>query len=208
MTEKAMSTLFEPFFASRPHGEGAGLSLSSRYGSLKETGGCMRLQSRPAQGSKVSIFPKTPADPDDALADAPPTRERTASDFTVLAVDDDPLLRDFVRNLICMMNYKVIIAANGEAALEVLANATKVDLLFTDIVMGDGMNGWELAHRALMLFPDLPVLFTSAYPNATRSPMGDLTRKFRILRKPYRARELSAAIREALDMAPPAGRSD
>ncbi len=194
MSPEHVKVAFDPFFTTKAATGGTGLGLSSAHGFMRQTGGFMRLQSTPGLGTTVRIFLKT-AETKPEPEIVPTLREIPADGgYCILVVDDDPLVRDYVRALLTSLNYRVKIASNGEDALEQLATDGKVDLLFTDILMDGGMNGWELAQSARALVPELPVLFTSAYPDAAKPPSQDLTGTRNMLRKPYRSRDLSMAI--------------
>ncbi len=198
MPPEDVKKAFAPFFTTKPVGKGTGLVLSSAYGFMQQSGGFMRLKSTPKEGTTVSVFLQT-ADEDPALKTLNAPRHLiTDGGCRILVVDDDALVSEFVRSLLTSLSYKVTTAANGPEALQVLASDAPLDLLFTDILMAGGMNGWELARRARELRPDLPVLFTSAHPDAVDPLSKDRVAMAPLLRKPYRARELSLSILAAI----------
>lgn len=198
MSPEDLNLAFDPFFTTKPPGKGTGLGLSSAYGFLRQSGGNVSLESNLGQGTTVSIFL--------LAADTPPVSDKRSKPrhllkdggHHVLVVDDDPLVREYVRALLASLEYEISTAATGTEALALLAADDGVDLLFTDILMEGGMNGLELAQQAQSLYPDLPVLFTSAYPDLAEFLPDTQTSQLRILRKPYRARELSIAVLSAL----------
>jgi len=108
----------------------------------------------------------------------------------VLVVDDDPDVREYAVNVLEELGYAVLSAADGQAALSLLDAGTPVDLLFTDVVM-PGLNGFEVARRAVKQFPELKVLFASGYVNGL-PPVGKL------LNKPYRPAQLATEVASAL----------
>jgi len=112
---------------------------------------------------------------------------------TILVVDDDPDVRDYATSVLEDFGYRVLSAGDGDAALSLLERERRVDLLFTDVVM-PGLNGFEVARRAVANLPGLKVLFASGYAT-------DLTPAGRLLRKPYRPQQLAAEIEALL---PPA----
>jgi CheY-like chemotaxis protein len=118
-------------------------------------------------------------------------------DETILMVEDDDLVRMSVQSLIESLGYRVVPARDGPDALEILRHDTRIDLLFTDIVMPGGMHGPQLAAEARRLRPKLKVLYTSGYPGSEYSPEG-LTAQ-QLLSKPYEADELAAKLREILE---------
>jgi CheY-like chemotaxis protein len=114
----------------------------------------------------------------------------TAAGKTILVVDDDPLVLDYASNVLKDSGYTVLTAANGAAALLLLGDDAQIDLLFTDVVM-PGLNGVELARQAVQERPELKVLFTSGYA-ADGMPAG------RLLKKPYRPRQLAGEVADML----------
>ncbi len=193
--------VFEPFFTTKQPGQGTGLGLSIIYGFVKQSGGHIRLDSELGRGTTFSIYlPRAPETVmRERLAAAEEGRVLRAQDGEiVLAVEDDDAVRQIAADALAELGYKVIEASNGPAALELLAGAARIDLLFTDLAMPGGMNGHELAAKALMRRPGLKVLLTSAYTD--RFAGGPAPRaSLRFLNKPYRERELAAAVRDALD---------
>ncbi|WP_027520294.1 ATP-binding protein [Bradyrhizobium sp. WSM1417] len=197
MTAEVASRAFEPFFTTKEVGKGTGLGLSMVYGFVRQSGGLVQMQSAPRQGSTVRLFfPRLATPPNE---DAPPaegivTRE---GNETILVVEDDDMVRTYVESELKALGYRVITAASGPAALELLRQSADIDLLFTDVVMPGGMFGPELARQAIQLRPGLKVLFTSGYSqNPVKAPdgIGDA----RILTKPFRRRDLAAMLRSAL----------
>lgn len=199
MPPEHVKLAFDPFFTTKP--AGTGLGLSSAYGFLKQSGGFIRLQSSPGTGTTVRIFLLVAEDEPEPELGANSRTIPKDGGHSILVVDDDPLVREYVQALLTSLSYRVNTAANGEDALRLLATGIDVDLLFTDILMDDGMNGWELANCAQALFPEMPVLFTSAYPEADNMPSKDLIGTIHMLRKPYRSRELAMAILASLPAA-------
>ena len=198
MSPETVKAAFDPFFTTKPQGKGTGLGLSSAYGFMQQSGGFMRLSSTLGEGTEVRMFlrvaDKLPL-PGISQDDNVPMKD---GGHHILIVDDDALVREYVRTMLASLRYRVTTASNGAEALELLASGTDFDLLFTDILMEGSMNGWELARQAQALYPDLPVLFTSAYPDLDESPAEGQARTVTILRKPYRASDLAVAILSAI----------
>lgn len=198
---------FDPFFTTKPPGKGTGLGLSSAYGFMKQSGGFVRLESTEGQGTTLRIFLRVAEDAPVAEAQSRPQHLVSDHGHRVLVVDDDALVREYVWALLTSLNYRVTTAANGEDALALLATDQQVDLLFTDLLMEGGVNGWQLAERARTLRPDLPILFTSAYPESVAAPAQGALKDINLLRKPYRPRDLSIAVSAAVEsgLASPSG---
>ncbi|MCK1521393.1 ATP-binding protein [Bradyrhizobium sp. 17] len=197
MTAEVASRAFEPFFTTKEVGKGTGLGLSMVYGFVRQSGGLVQMQSAPRQGSTVRLFfPRlaTPPNEDASPAEGIVTREGSE---TILVVEDNNMVRTYVESELKTLGYRVITAASGPAALDLLRQSGDIDLLFTDVVMPGGMFGPELARQAIQLRPGLKVLFTSGYsqnPVSAPDAIGDA----RILTKPFRRRDLAAMLRSAL----------
>ncbi|WP_456620492.1 PAS domain S-box protein [Bradyrhizobium sp. P5_C12] len=203
MPKRVLEHAFEPFFTTKEVGKGSGLGLSMVYGFAKQSNGHVTIYSEPRLGTTVRIY--LPA----AMVKAqgvPLAVEREAvqsGSETVLIVEDDPFVRSYAVMSLESLGYKVISAVDGREALQKLAAAPHVDLLFTDIVMPGGVNGWELAQLARKARPDLHVLLTSGYAVETLAANGHVRQGALILEKPYRKAELARLLREALAAAAP-----
>jgi nitrogen-specific signal transduction histidine kinase len=197
MTAEVASRAFEPFFTTKEVGKGTGLGLSMVYGFVRQSGGLVQMQSVPRQGSTVRLyFPRLATPPNEDASPAEGIVAREGSE-TILVVEDNDMVRTYVESELKTLGYRVITAASGPAALDLLRQSGDIDLLFTDVVMPGGMFGPELARQAIQLRPGLKVLFTSGYSqNPVKAPdgIGDA----RILTKPFRRRDLAAMLRSAL----------
>ncbi len=191
MPEEVLKRVFEPFFTTKPVGKGTGLGLSQIHGFAAQTGGRAEIDSTEGAGTSISIFlPRTTK----AVSPSAEAGRLLVSDkgMTVLLVEDNDHVREFARQLLEDLHYRVISARTGEMALEVFDD--KVDFLFSDVVM-PGLSGVELAQRARQINPRLPVLLASGYSEEIIAGPGA---KFEILSKPYDAQTLTAAIASAL----------
>jgi CheY-like chemotaxis protein len=119
---------------------------------------------------------------------------------SVLVAEDDPFVRSYAVTCLSSLGYRVIEAVDGREALQKLNDGAHADLLFTDVVMPGGLNGWELAERARQIRPGLKVLLTSGYALETLAERGRLPAGVIILNKPYRKAELAKRLREALSV--------
>jgi PAS domain S-box-containing protein len=196
MPPEVLSRVFEPFFTTKEVGRGTGLGLSQVYGFAKQSGGFVTIESKPMQGTAVSIFlPRT---------NPPVTVATHASDVleikgfgVILVVEDDRGVRETACTMLEELGYDVLEAETGRAALALIERGAPVSLLFTDIIMPDGMNGLELAKEIAWRRPGLPVLLTSGY-TAQRLAPGTLAKSQPLLRKPYTQAELSKAVKTAM----------
>jgi PAS domain S-box-containing protein len=192
MDEEVVSRAFEPFFTTKPVGQGTGLGLSQIHGFAAQAGGRAEIRSRPGEGTAIRIFlpvtDKPLAEPDEAPVDRMPARG-----LTILLVEDNAAVREFAGHLLEELGYVVHSAGSAEEAVPQLDDES-IELLFSDVVM-PGESGLDLARRARALRPDLPVLLATGYSDEVRSTAGAT---FDVLRKPYDANGLQAAIAAAL----------
>jgi PAS domain S-box-containing protein len=199
MSEEVKRQAFEPFFTTKDVGRGTGLGLSMVYGFVKQSGGHIRLYSEVGRGTSVKMYFRRGADEDRPAArsgdgDAAPGRGEK-----ILVVEDDERVREYVVGQLVDLGYRVVQAANGPEALQVLQVEPDIALLLTDVVMPGGMNGRQLADEALRRKPDLKVIFTTGYTRDAIVHDGRLDPDIELLSKPYPRRELAAKVRAALD---------
>ncbi len=191
---------FEPFFTTKEVGKGSGLGLSMVYGFIKQSGGHVAIYSEPGLGTSVRLYL-----PASNLGGGPAVvasdlgeRDAPGGVETILVVEDDSFVRGYAVAALESLGYKVKVAANGPEALIRLNSEDAIDLLFTDIVMPGGMNGWDLAQRASEARPGIKVLFASGYALDTLIANGRALQGMTILMKPYRKAELAWRIRQVL----------
>jgi PAS domain S-box-containing protein len=200
MSPEVLERVFEPFFTTKPVGQGTGLGLSMVYGFIKQSGGHIRIYSEVGHGTTVRLYlPKAPDRPGEPATAPLQPESIPGGTETVLVVEDNADVRRMVENQLSRLGYQVIAAGHGPAALAVLETGVPVDLLFTDVVMPEGMTGFELAEAALRQRPNLKVLVTSGFPGSNlRRPTGALE-PVELLSKPYRRQDLARAVRDTLD---------
>jgi len=201
MAPDVLARAFEPFYTTKESGKGSGLGLSMAYGFAIQSGGSIRLDSRLGYGTHVELV--LPAVDPGAVTDkaAPTAAEvQTPGHETILVVEDEADVRTIATRFLGAVGYHVLAAANAREALDQLAANPDVDLLFSDVVLGSGMDGIELAHAARRLRPEIAVLLASGYQGpGDRRREGDAAIAFELLRKPYRREQLINAIRRVLD---------
>jgi two-component system cell cycle sensor histidine kinase/response regulator CckA len=200
MDEATLAQIFEPFFTTKETGKGTGLGLSTVYGIVKQSDGFVYASSVPGAGSSFEIYlPASfePADSEVARPDAPPARGQRER---VLLVEDEPVVRTLVADMLASQNYRVVAADDPHDALRICVDDGPFDLLITDVVM-PRMRGTELAERLTELQPTLRVLFTSGYPldGVGTAFSGDVP----FLQKPFTMAELGEKVRDALEAEPP-----
>jgi CheY-like chemotaxis protein len=203
MDEATLSRALEPFFTTKETGQGSGLGLPQVYGFTRQSGGAVLLDSAPGQGTTVSLlFPRVAAEPVPAVAapqpQAPPAAPATGSPRTILVVEDEPDVLEVVAATLDSAGHRVLTATAGEQGLDLLRQASGVDLLLTDVVLPGGMTGVELAHAAKRMLPELRVLLTSGYVTPRPGGLDGLE----LLPKPYRAPELLERVARLLSREP------
>jgi CheY-like chemotaxis protein len=201
MDEQTLARIFEPFFSTKEVGKGSGLGLATVDGIVAQSGGRIRVTSKPNRGTTFTILlPSTTADLPLGAPDEPPPASPTGSE-TVLLVEDEAALRRLSRRVLAQFGYTVLEAPNGEEALR-LAEAYHgpIDLVLTDVVM-PRLNGRDLAERVLVSHPESKILFMSGYTDDAVVQHGVQTREVALLRKPFTPYALAARIREVLDAA-------
>ena len=168
------------------------------YGFVKQSGGSMKIYSEPGHGTAVKLYlPRAGGLP---VADEPP-RDRIAmprGSETILVVEDDDMVRSYVERELNGLGYRVILARDGFAALEILRQSGEIDLLFTDVVMPGGIFGPKLAEDASRLRPGLKVLYTSGYTENAVIHHGRLDPGITLLNKPFRRQDLAEMLRSVL----------
>ncbi|MDA8231615.1 MAG: response regulator [Magnetospirillum sp.] len=199
MAPDVLARVFEPFFTTKAVGRGTGLGLSMVYGFIKQSGGHIKVYSELGHGTAVRLY--LPRAGEKLVAESEAQREKNVpkGTETVLLVEDNADVRRMVENQLTSLGYKVIAAEHGPAALSVLETGTPIDLLFTDVVMPEGMTGFELAEVARSHRPGLRVLITSGFPGTTFHVPAGMEGAADFLSKPYRRQELAHAVRDVLD---------
>ncbi|ALK98176.1 histidine kinase [Massilia sp. WF1] len=190
MPPQVVSRAFEPFFTTKEVGKGTGLGLSQVYGFIKQSDGDVVIESTPGEGTTIAIY--LPAVVSDALEDRRPHIER------VLIVEDEPDLMDVAASLFTSMGYDVVTASSGREAID-LMEQRDVDILFTDVVMPNGMDGIELASYTRAHYPDTKIMLASGYPlPALKQRHGKDLSEFAFVNKPYRLSDLARTLRSAM----------
>jgi PAS domain S-box-containing protein len=201
MDASALEQAFEPFFTTKGVGKGTGLGLSQVYGFVRQSAGHVKIYSELGQGTTVKIYLPRQISGEDHVDEVrrPETTKHPIGAETILVVEDDEQLRFYAKEALGDLGYRVLVAGCGAAALDVLAQAKKIDLLFTDVVMPGGMNGRQLADEAQRRHPGLKVLFTTGYTRNAIVHHGRLDPDVEMIGKPYLFEELAAKVRALLD---------
>jgi signal transduction histidine kinase/ActR/RegA family two-component response regulator len=194
-----LDRVFEPFYTTKEPGHGTGLGLSQVYGFVEQSGGHVRIESTVGTGTTVMIYlPKAGGMPVRREMRNLSGEERANACETILIVEDDEGVLEVVTEMMADLGYRVLTARNGKEALSILECGEPIDLLFTDLVMPQGISGGELARRARQMRPELKILLGSGY-SAKMSPAAAAAASgLPILGKPYRQAELAAKLRAVL----------
>jgi PAS domain S-box-containing protein len=185
--------VFEPFFTTKGDGKGTGLGLSQAYGFARQSGGAIAIESTVGRGTTVTIYlprasaPATPAAAEGRQIDADGQGE------TILVVEDNPEVKTVAVSLLEDLGYRVVALDSARAALDLITQGERVDLVFSDVMLPGEMDGLALARALRATRPDLPVLLTSGYARVLTE-----AHQFPILRKPYQISALAETVRKTL----------
>ena len=191
--------IFEPFFTTKPTGEGTGLGIPMIYGFIKRSSGHIILYSEPGTGTTFKIFlPRSTGNNETDEVRNTQIETNLNGRETILIVDDEEDLAMTAEDALSKLGYTVIRAGNATEALRVLTEQPHTDLLFSDVVMPGGMDGYALASEATKLYPNIKVLLASGFTNKFHANQHNES-KYGFLCKPYHRNEMAKSIRELLD---------
>jgi|HubBroStandDraft_6_1064221.scaffolds.fasta_scaffold46645_2 PAS domain S-box-containing protein len=198
MDEETVERAFEPFFSTKPKDNGTGLGLATVYGIVSQTAGLVELDSKLGVGTTVTILLPSVA----SAVTKPALREQLADVMpveTILVVEDEELVLDVATRILTQYGYRVLSARCGEEAFAITENHQgTVHLLLTDVVM-PGETGMEIAERVSALRPGIRVLYMSGYPESVIASQGVIETGITLVSKPFKAADLLAHVRSALD---------
>jgi len=198
MAEDVKERAFEPFFTTKPVGRGTGLGLSTVYGFATQSRGAVTIVSAPGQGTTIRLYLPPPSDqsallPDNEV-DGKAGRATIAPGLRVLLVEDDAEVRAVARQFLDTLGCVVTPCANAEQALPLLAPGAPFDLLLSDIALGAGMRGTELAQIAQASLPSIAILLVSGFSAELLDADRDSPRSWELLPKPYSREQLAQAM--------------
>lgn len=200
MGEETVKRAVEPFFTTKEVGEGSGLGLSMVYGFLRQSDGYFDIESEVGHGTRIKLyFPRDISDesaPEKQAQSAGVARKGNGQ--TILVVEDDSEVRNVVVQQIEGLGYTVISVSGAQDALGALEHRPEIDLMFTDVMLGPGMNGVELAVEAQRRADGLKVLCTSGYAENTVFELHDNSREIELIAKPFTREDLSARLQTLL----------
>ena len=193
-----LDKVFDPFFTTKDPGKGSGLGLSMVYGFVKQSNGHIKIYSEERHGTTVKLYLPQATGVPEATAAETGISGGEHGDESILIVEDDALVREYVVTQISRFGYHSLAAGNAAEALAVIDRGERIDLLFTDVILPGGMNGRQLATEALKRRPGLKVLYTSGYTENALVHHGRLDADVLLLAKPYLSSDLARMLRIAL----------
>lgn len=197
MPADVLERVFEPFYTTKPIGQGTGLGMSMIYGFMQQSNGQVWVESRPGAGTTVSLYLPAGVAAQTAL---PPTQSdavRAGQGQQVLVVEDDEQVRLLVTELLSELGYQADVVADADAALPILASPRRIDLLVTDVGL-PGLNGRQLAEIARQSRRDLPVIFMTGYAETARDRGKFLGEGMSMIAKPFTLGEFSGKLHDVL----------
>ena len=199
MNDNMLSKIYEPFFTTKPPGKGTGLGLSTVYGIVKQNHGNIYVYSEINRGTTFKIY--WPMSEQELTSEYSDEWDEALvhGEETILFVEDDDEVRNFMSQALKSLKYNIIDAPNGLEALNIVKkNNIQLDMLITDVVMPE-MGGKELAEEIVKYFPGIKILFTSGYTDNHIVRSGKLNEGINFLLKPFSIKDISKKIRIILE---------
>jgi PAS domain S-box-containing protein len=195
MSAEVAARAFDPFFTTKPIGQGTGLGLSMIYGFARQSNGHVTIDSKIGQGTTVRLYlPRHHGDIAAAQAAAASAAEYAATGETVLVIEDEPVVRAVVAEMLAEQGYRTLDAVDGPSGLKILRSNARIDLLVTDVGL-PGMNGRQVADQARETRPDLKILFITGYAETVAIADGFLQPGMEMITKPFDLDHLAQRIR-------------
>jgi CheY-like chemotaxis protein len=208
MEEATRERIFEPFFTTKEQGKGTGMGLATVSGIVQQHEGWAEVESAPGRGTTFRIYLPTSSAAAPARgieADPSPGEKCGTPGATILVVEDEDMLREFVKSVLESLGYHVLTAANGVEALDLWEReGGRIQLLFTDVVMPESISGWQLARRLQEKKPGLKVIFMSGYSAELLSADFEASGSHYFLAKPFLTDKLSKTVATCLRSGSPA----
>jgi CheY-like chemotaxis protein len=196
MSAEVAARAFDPFFTTKPIGQGTGLGLSMIYGFARQSNGHATIDSIPGQGTSVRLhLPRHYGDAATEHASAVLAAEHAATGETVLVVEDEPVVRAVILEMLVEQGYRTLEAVDGPSGLRILRANARIDLLVTDVGL-PGMNGRQLADQARETRPGLKILFITGYAESVAIADGFLQPGMEMITKPFDLENLAQRIRD------------
>ncbi|MBN1583219.1 MAG: response regulator, partial [Anaerolineae bacterium] len=202
MDEETMSHLFEPFFTTKEQGRGTGLGLATVYGIVKQNGGYVFPYSEPGVGTTFKVYlPRIEAEAS-AETQTRTTATVASGSETILLVEDEEAVRALARRVLVGRGYRILEAANADAALSLCEQHTgPIHLILTDVVVPGLLRSTELIDRIVATRPKIKVIYMSGYTDDVIAHHGVLDSGIQFVQKPFTPNALALKVREVLDIA-------
>jgi two-component system cell cycle sensor histidine kinase/response regulator CckA len=198
MDAATKARIFEPFFTTKEQGKGTGLGLATVYGVVKQSGGCIWVESEPGKGTRFEVYLPIVHEAEEQLRPAGVAHARTDRSETVLIVEDEAEVRELAALFMKSAGYTVLTARDGVDALASVQSSKKqIDVVVTDVVMPN-MRGPDLAKRLKSLRPDIKIIYMSGYLDYNGGS-GEFLEDGFFLQKPFTRDTLSSKVMEALE---------
>ena len=201
MPPEVAARIFDPFFTTKPLGSGTGLGLSMIYGFARQSGGNVRVHTRPGIGTTMRILlPRHYGEAEQevgsaGLSEAP----RSVDGESILLIDDEHAVRSLAAEVLEELGYRIVMAADGNEGLERLRSKTRFDVLITDVGLPGGLNGRQVADAARLLRPGIKVLFITGYAENAVLNHGHLAAGMQVLTKPFAMETLASRVKQLIE---------
>lgn len=196
MSPEIQQHIFEPFYTTKPQGQGTGLGLAMVFGFVKRSKGFIEVESIPEKGTEFQLFfPRSNKRPQNSSQLIANTQQLSDEyEGNILVVDDEASLAELAAEYLLQYGYEVTAVTDAEEALSILKSGKQFDLLFSDIMMPGSLNGYQLAEKACQILPGLKVLLTSGYASQKVYTPDQAIFNENILSKPYTQHELQLRV--------------
>jgi PAS domain S-box-containing protein len=200
MPPEVIERAFDPFYTTKPLGQGTGLGLSMIHGFVRQSGGQVRVYSELGQGTTMCLYlPRYSGELEDETAGDEEAVLEQSHGETVLVIDDEEPIRMLIADVLEEAGYRILQAADGVAGLKILQSEARIDLLITDVGLPGGFNGRQVADAARQTRPDLKVLFVTGYAENAVVGNGHLDPGMQVITKPFPMTALALRVREIIE---------
>ncbi len=198
--KEIIDRIFDPFFTTKPIGQGTGLGLSMIHGFVRQSGGQIRVYSEDGHGTTMCIYlPRHSGVIEQEEVIKADSLEEVGAGETVLVIDDEPMVRMLIMEILEESGYNGLEAEDGPSGLKILDSEVRIDLLITDVGLPGGMNGRQVADAARVTRPYLKVLFVTGYAENAAVGNGHLDPGMEVITKPFAMTELATKIADMID---------